>query len=498
VILTIDLGTSVTKVSLWDERGLVALGASPVSTSRPAPGWSEQDPNEWWASVVDASAQVRARAPQGMGSVEVVGCTGARQTFALFDGAGAPLGQGLVWSDRRAGVEAAMLAGALGIEDEAPNRSGMMIDAGSVAAKVAWLAIHDRQRLDASAWLLAPRDLVAWRLTGTVATDPTMASRTGLYDADGRVVGDLAGLAGPRLPPVMPSDRVTGEVGGPEGAALGLRAGTPVVIGAGDRPCEVLGAGATESRPMVSWGTTANVSVPVGSQVAPPNGIVLSGAVDGGWLLEGGLSGAGSFVAWLGRLTGHAPEDLAALALQSPPGAGGVLAEPWLEGARAPWWQPDAGAAFIGLASVHGLPDVARAAFESVAWEVARCLEAIASRQPEGAPVAELALAGSGAGTPVWVEALTGITGLPANSRRSGQAASAGAALLAATAMGLEYDLDVIDPVVQRTEPDGPVTARYAELRDAARRTAETVVGLARPPRAVPAASTRPGGHECE
>jgi xylulokinase len=248
---------------------------------------------------------------------------------------------------------------------------------------------------------------------------------------------------------------------------------------------------------MVSWGTTANVSVPVRSGAPPPPGIVLSEAADGGWILEGGLSGAGSFVVWLGRLTGHTPEELAALALQSPPGAEGVLAEPWLEGARAPWWQPDARAAFVGLASVHGLPDVARAAFESVAWGMARCLEAIASRQPEGAPVAELALAGSGAGTPVWVEALTGITGLPAIRRRSGQAASAGAALLAATAVGLEYDLDVIDPVVHRTEPDGPATARYAELHNTARRTAETVVGLARSPRAIPAPSTRPGGHEC-
>jgi xylulokinase len=481
VILTVDVGTSATKVALWDGTGLVAVAGRPLDTVHPAPGWSEQDPSGWWASVVEACARVRAAAPDGWASVEAVGCTGARQTFALIDAAGDALGPAIVWSDRRAGSEAEELTRAGSVAD-GPDRTGVPADAGSMAAKVAWLAAHDGERLASAHWILSPRDLVAFRLTGRVATDPTMASSTGLYDFDGRVVDRLAGPATGRLAPVVPSDQVTGALTDPAAHALGLAPGTPVVIGAGDRPCEVLGSGATGSIPMVSWGTTANVSVPdpVRPREVPP-GVVVSRAGDGGWLFEGGLSGAGSFLAWLGRLTGHSPAELAELAALSPVGARGVTAAPWLDGARAPWWRPDVGAAFVGLSSAHGLPDLARAVFESVAWEVQRCLEAIAHRRPAGSAVEGLALAGSGASVPVWTEVLTGVTGRPVTGRRSGQAASMGAAVLAAAAVGVDFHLDVVDPVDVVLIPDLTAVERYVALRPAADQVAGAVIGLARP-----------------
>jgi xylulokinase len=484
VILTVDLGTSVTKVALWDRSGLVALAGAPVDTVHPAPGWSEQDPSAWWESVVGACAQVRQRAPDGFASVEVVGCTGARQTFALVDAAGAALGPGIVWSDRRAGAEAAVLAADGAWQPRPAPLTTIPVDATSVAAKLAWLGTHQRRRLDAGCWILTPRDLVVWRLTGEVATDPTMASRSGLYDADGEVVAALVGPAARMLPPVVPSDRVIGGLAASAAAALRLTAGTPVVIGAGDRACEVLGSGASERCPMVSWGTTANVSVPVDALVEPPPGVVLSRAADRGWLIECGLSAAGSFVDWLGTLTSASPSDVAARALRSPPGARGVVATPWLDGARAPWWRHQAGAAFVGLTSAHGPDDLARAVFESVAWEVRRCLVAISARRPEGAAVVELALGGTGTAIPVWIEVLTGVTGLPARHRRSGQAASAGAALLAAAAVGIECALDRLDPADRRVDPDPAAVDRYAELWSGAERTAAAVIELDRPPHA--------------
>jgi xylulokinase len=412
--------------------------------------------------VEDACARLWDLAP-GFGAVAAVGCTGARQTFALFDADGGPLGPGILWSDRRATADG-----------EADDTA----DGGSVAAKIAWVATHYPGRLDAAAWLLAPRDLVVWRLTGTVATDPTMASRSGLYDDDGRVREDRAGAAASKLAPVAPSGEVSGQLSAAAAAALGLVAGTPVVIGAGDRACEVLGSGATERRPMVSWGTTANVSVPVAARPVVPAGVVVSRAADGGWLLEAGLSAAGSMVAWLGELTARAPAELAELARHSPPGGRGVVATPWMDGARAPWWRPGAGAAFVGISSGHGAADLARAVFEAVAWEVGRCLEAIASRRPAGPTVDALALAGGGAGTPVWSDVLTGITGLAGHRRRSGQAASAGAALLAASAVGLGWDLDVLDPEEPPLEPDPGAVGRYAELAGRAAQVAAAVIAL--------------------
>lgn len=233
---------------------------------------------------------------------------------------------------------------------------------------------------------------------------------------------------------------------------------------------------------MVSWGTTANVSVPLGHPPArAPAGVVLSRAADGGWLLEGGLSAAGSLVAWIGRLTGQSAETLAGWAATSPPGAGGVVAVPWLEGARAPWWRDDATVGFVGVQAGHGPGHLARAAYEAVAWEVQRCLEAVSGRRPPGPAPTELTLGGSGAGVDVWTEVLCGVTGLPAHSRRSGQAASAGAALLAARAVGIEVGLDRLDPVGRRHRPDPEAVRAYRALRERSDRTVAALLPLGQP-----------------
>jgi len=484
VILTLDFGSSVTKVALWGPDGLVAWSGCDLETSHPRPGWSEQDPGAWWPALVEACAAVRTRAPEAFAAVDVVGCTGARQTVVVVGADGRTLGPGILWSDRRAGSEVERLA------SEVP---GTAPDAASVAAKLAWVATHQPARLEAARWVLTPRDLMVARLTDIVATDATMASRSGLYDLDGRLLEPLVGAWASRLPPVVPSDRVTGPLTPGSAEALGLVPGTPVVIGAGDRACEVLGSGATESRPMVSWGTTANVSVPVSERPEQvPTEIVLSRSTEEGWLLEGGLSAAGSLVSWMARLTGRRVDELSEGAAQSPPGARGVVATPWLEGARAPWWRPDATVDVFGLQSMHGPADLARAAFEAVAWEVQRCLEAIARRRPEGPPPAGVTLGGTGAGLGVWTDVLAGVTGLPSVGRRSGQAASAGAALLAARAIGgAGLDLDHLDPVAHRTEPDPDDVRCYRILRARSDRLATTMLGL-------PGSGMADGGPEAE
>ena len=262
-------------------------------------------------------------------------------------------------------------------------------------------------------------------------TDATLASRTGLYDTGGEVVPELAGAAAGKLPPVVPSDHVAGALRAVPAAELGLRPGIPVVIGAGDRQCEVLGAGASLERPD---GQLGHHRQRVGAHGRGPprpaagRGRWSRGAADGGWMLEGGLSAAGSFLAWLGRVCGRDSDDLARLAADSPPGARGVVAVPWLDGARAPWWRDDARAGFVGLASAHDAGDLARAVLESVAWEVERCLVAVTSGRPGGPPAVGLTLGGAGTGVPLWVDVLTSVTALPATRRRSGEAASAGAA----------------------------------------------------------------------
>jgi sugar (pentulose or hexulose) kinase len=473
VILTLDLGSSRVKAALWEADGLVDLAHVALRTDAPVSGAREQDPADWWKSVVATCAALRTGDRGRLGAVEAVACTGARQTFGLFDATGRPIGPGILWSDHRATAGSGLSGG-----------SGAAV---TVTDRLAWVAAHRGDDLERSAWILAPRDAVAWRLTGTVATDPTLASLTGFYDPVGSVVDHPTGAGlhrvAARLAPVVASDRVCGETRPEAASELGLRPGVPVVIGAGDRQCEVLGVGASEVRPMVSWGTTANVSMPLdaGSPTGL-DGVVATRSADGGWQLEGGLSAAGSLLDWLGRLCGRPPDELADLASGSPPGARGVTAVPWLGGARAPWWRPGAAGGFVGLSDTHGPADLARAVFESVARDIQRCLGRMAGRCPPGPGLVGLGLAGGGATTSAWVEVLTGVTGLPARWRRSGQAASAGAALLGSRALGEGWDLEDMDPVVGRTEPDAGTVRRYGDLADHADRIATSLVGLEPPP----------------
>jgi len=210
--------------------------------------------------------------------------------------------------------------------------------------------------------------------------------------------------------------------------------------------------------------------------VPSPAGAVVTRAAGSGWLLEGGLSAAGSFLAWLGRLIGSTPAELARLAGESPPGARGVVAVPWLDGARAPWWRDDARAGFVGLGAAHDASDLARAVIEAVAWDVLRVMEVVTVGRLGGSAAEGVTLGGAGSGLPVWVDVLTSVLGVPAARHRSGEAASAGAALLAGRSLGLDLSLEQLDPVEEVIAPDPASVEVYRGLRPMVDHVAESVI----------------------
>jgi xylulokinase len=445
-ILTIDLGTSATKAVLWSEDGPIAQGRAPVHFEHPRPGWVEQDPEEWWSSTVAACEQLPE---EERAQVDVIGFSSQRDTFVPVSTAGEPMGRAIAAADRRATEEAA----ALGVDYHV--LTGIVADAGSVAAKVAWMRRYEPDRLSGGQrWILGPRDLVTFRLTGRAVTDTSVASRTGLIALDG------AGLEGAELlPEIVGPTTIVGDVLPEMTGALGVRAGTHVVAGAGDRACEILGVAATTARPLVHWGTVAGVSVPVGHVPAPDPGIVVSRGALGGYVMEADLAFAGTALEWLGRLTGQSPDELARQADDIDAGAGGLLALAWLGGARAPWWEARTGLTFAGLTPSHTAAHLARALVEGVAFDAARCLDRAA---PDAV---ELSLAGDGASMALWRQVLSGVANRPVVARRHGEAASVGAAIVAGRAMGAQLDPDHLDPVSHREQPFDSDVVAYGELR---------------------------------
>jgi sugar (pentulose or hexulose) kinase len=319
--------------------------------------------------------------------------------------------------------------------------------------------------------LLAPRDLVVARLVGTVVTDPTLASRTGWYALDGTARAD--GWLAERLPDIVPSTAVLPVRTSTWSAALALPDTAVVVPGAGDRACEAIGTGARSGGPMVSWGTTANVSVPHPGPVGALPAVAQVSRMPGDdFLVEAGLAAAGSAFDWLAALTGRTVADLWAAAATVPPGARGATAYPWFTGARAPHWRPGATASFAGLRPDHSPADLARAVAEGVAYDVARSLELL---DPGGS---ELVVAGGGADNSTWRAVLGAVTARAVVVRRHAEAASVGARVLAAQATGDVIALDTVNPIVSRAAPDPSAVQTYAALREDADRRVGALLGV--------------------
>ena len=318
--------------------------------------------------------------------------------------------------------------------------------------------------------MLSPRDFVLARLTGRVATDPTLASRTGAYDLLGAFVGDSA--LGDRLPPIVPSLEPEELANGEK---LGLPAQTVAILGAGDRACEVVGIGATAAAPMVSWGTTANVSIPHPGPVAvlPPHGQISRAALEG-FVIEAGLSIAGAALDWLVALTGWPKAKLVTAAGDVVPGAEGLFAFPWLYGARAPWWRSDVRGAFVGLTHRHGPAELTRSVIEGVAIDVARCLDLLC---PEAHA---LSLAGRGATEPLWRTVIAGVTGLPVLRHRLDETASVGARLLIGIASGESFTVDDLNPLLAREEPATDLPRDYAAVKEESDRVASRLMDVHR------------------
>jgi xylulokinase len=422
---------------------------------------------------VSACARIKLAAPTALASVAAIGLCGARETFVPVTGDLEPLGPAIVWSDRRAGAEATGLVTGLGGIGHLRDRLGIVVDAGSVVAKLAWLARHEPARIDRSRWVVTQRDLVAARLTGEVATDATMASRTGLVTLAGEPAPETSNLARGRLPPVLAPLAVLGPCRPDAAASLGVGGGVPVVIGAGDRACEALGTGAGPERPVVSWGTTANLSTPVDRLPEPlPPAVSVSAGALGGHLLEAGLSASGAALDWLAALTGADISSLITEAASSGPGARGVIALPWLNGARAPWWRPGARGAVLGLTAAHDRGDLARAVVEGIAFDLDRGLSSIAPRAEV------LVAAGKGSESELWLRVLAATTSRRIERRSCPEAASAGACRLAALAIGAPFEIDSFNPRVGWQVPVDDEVNGYRSIRERIDRVAASVVSL--------------------
>ncbi len=398
------------------------------------------------------------------------------QGALLVDAAGQPLRPCIIWADQRATAQSDAICAACGRE-AIYRLTGLRASPAYTAAKLLWVKEHQPELYRRTYKVLHSKDYAAYLLSGVMATDYSDASGTQLLDIRARrwAVDMLAaiGLSEDILPDLHPSATVIGRVTPEAAAATGLLAGTPVVIGGGDGACATVGSGSVAEGAAYTYiGSSAWMALSTSQPLMDQRQrtITMAHLHPGMYFSLGNMQSAGGAYDWLERLLrDHGEEqhfaELDALAASVPPGAGGLLFLPHLLGERAPYWNPAARGAFVGLAMPHGRAEVARATLEGVAFHLRLILDAL---REQGATVQAMRLIGGGAKSALWRQILADALGVPIRlPALTAEATSLGAAIAGGVGVGLYSDFDVADrliPVHEAEKPHAPTVARYEAL----------------------------------
>jgi xylulokinase len=436
----LDLGTSAVKAGLFDETGhLLHLAQRRYQTHAPQPGWAEQEPADWWQATRACLREVSAKTDAD--SIAAVGLSGQAPGHVLVTTAGDSLGRAIIWSDRRASTEAAWLA-----EKITPQQaqiwtgSPFISDAFQPPARLLWLKQHRPSDWQRCAAVVQPKDYLALRLTGHIATDTN--SGVGLVHAEAQTYHPdyLArlGIKREKLPTALSPTDLAGQVTQGAAGETGLPAGTPVVTGTIDAWCAILGCGGIELGQAVDVSGTSEVVAVVTDRPASGDGVFSSPLMEGHHWIGGPMQMGGAALEWM--LRGFYDESadfqkLEAEASSVAPGAGGLIFLPYLRGERAPIWDDTARGAFVGLTLSHTRAHCARAVYEGVAFAIWDILER--SIAATGLRPASLRVSGGGARSAFWNQIKADVIGMPVQQMKISDAASLGAAMLAAVGVGI-------------------------------------------------------------
>ena len=446
-ILALDQGTTSSRAILFASDGAIAAVAQKeFEQIFPQPGWVEHDPDQIWATQSAVAVEALGRAGAQSSDVTAIGITNQRETAIVWDRAtGRPVYNAIVWQDRRTAEFCDRLKAA-GHAPMIAERTGLVVDAYFSGSKVAWIlenvpgarASADAGRLafgTVDSWLI-------WKLTGgkVHVTDVTNASRTMLFNIHTLAWDDellrLLGVPRSMLPEVRSSSEVYGSVT----AELGL-ANLPIAGIAGDQQAALFGQmcvspGLTKC----TYGTGCFLLQNTGAAPVPStNQLVTTVAWQvndvTSYALEGSVFIGGAVVQWLRDGLGiiQRSSDVEPLAA-SVPDAGGVFLVPAFAGLGAPHWDPYARGMMIGITRGTTAAHIARAAVESIAYQVGDLLDAV--QKDSGIPLAELRVDGGAAGNDLLMQFQADLLGVPVVRPAVTETTALGAAYLAGLAVG--------------------------------------------------------------
>lgn len=481
VFLGLDVGTSSVKAILVSRDGaVVASASSPLTISTPHPGWAEQHPDAWWEASVAAIRDVLSARASAI--VEAIGLSGQMHSSVFLDGEGAVIRPALLWCDGRTTAECAEITARAGGEHRLGELVCNAAIEGFTLPKVLWLRRHEPQSFARLATILLAKDYIRYRLTGAIATEPSDASGTLMFDpARGRWSTEiLAGveLSSSLLPTVGGSSEVLGRISRATAERTGLREGTPVVGGGGDNACGAAGVGVVApGEATTSWGTSGTVLAPMASPKVDPllRAHTFCHVVPDLWYMIGVVLSAGGAFNWyrdqfVRELTdaGAASRALDQEAASVRRGAEGVTFLPYLQGERTPHRDASARGALLGLSLAHTRAHVTRAVLEGVCFALRDSLTIL---QGLGLAPSQLLLTGGGAQSPFIRQLQADVFGIPVATVNRQEGSAYGAALLAAVGVGAFASLgDAARATIVRDIPLRPDPQAHHDYEEPYRR----------------------------
>jgi glycerol kinase len=477
VILALDQGTTSSRAIAFAPDGAVrGVSQKELGLSFPQPGWVEMDPREIWAAQRETAVEALRLAGAAAADVAAVGITNQRETTIIWDRATSePIAPAIVWQDRRTAEHCEELRRA-GHEERVRRVTGLLLDPYFSATKIAWLLDSvpgARERAERGELAFGTVDSwLAWQLSGgrLHVTDATNASRTLLYDLrtgewDAGML-DLFGVPAAVLPEVRDTSGVVGET---DAAVLG--APVPLASMVGDQQAALFGQACTSlGMTKVTYGTGCFLLMHTGTEpVTSSSGLLTTVAAQRRgvrtYALEGSVFIGGAAVQWLrdglGIIREASESDRLAREVAA---SDGVYFVPALAGLGAPWWEPRARGAILGLTRGSTAAHIARATLEGIAYQVSDLLGAVTG--DAGRAPAEIRVDGGAAHSDLLLQFQADILATPVTRAAQTESTALGAALLAGLATGEWKDNEEAAAVwrAARTFTPDPAVDREALL----------------------------------
>lgn len=467
LLLGIDIGTTATKAILLDpSRGLVGEAERPATLHSDHPGWAEEDPAEWWSNVASLCRDLA-----GGRDIAAIGVSGMVPCVILHDRTGRPIRRSIQQNDARAGVQIEELRAALP-DARVLERTGSAITQQSVGPTLLWLQRHEPEAWARTRTIAGSYDTIVRLLTGERSVEANWALESGLYDLEtGTWAPDIcaaSSLDPDLLPPIRRPDEIVGRVTAAAAAETGLATGTPVVAGSADHVASAFSAGLSrEGDLLVKLGGAGDILLTTARPIVDARLFLDFHLVPGLYLPNGCMAASGSFIRWFqNRLAGG--ESLATLDAEAEaagPGAGGVVALPYMLGEKTPIHDPEARGAFVGLTLATERGHLFRAVLEGIAFGFRHHVDVFAEL---GQVPSRVRVTNGGAQSRVWKQVTADVLGLPLETLRSHPGSALGAAFAAGMGTGVFGSWAAIDRFVEVGETIEP---RYHDRYERAYRT---------------------------